>query len=127
MPISSIFDNPELVQALSEAGVFPDEMDMLQSQLKRADALRTTPGAQGREVGRTYVASSPLEHLAVGLQRYQGGKGVQQGIGQQDALLGRMRANAQAMAQAIREGAQPPQQPAPQFGPPPPPTYGPGY
>ena len=43
--------------------------------------LLGTPGAEGRNVGHTYVASSPLEHLSVaanrGLGAYMMGQGMQ--------------------------------------------------
>lgn len=63
--------------------------------------LMQTPGAEGRNVGRTYVASSPLEHLASassrGLGAYMMNKGQQQ-----------RGAGIQAFINALR---QPPQQP----------------
>ena len=113
--LSALFDNPELMQRLSEAGIFPDEMDLLGAQMKRAQALRQTPSAQGREVGNTYVASSPLEHLATGLQRVIGQRDVNATTGQQTDALGRMRANAVALAQALRRGGQGSQPPSRQW------------
>ncbi len=112
MDLSPIFNNPELMLRLSEAGVFPDEQDILGAQMKRAQALRATPSAQGREIGphNVYVASNPLEHLAAGLGRVIGQRDTNATAGQQGDLLGRMRANAVAMANALRN--------RPQIGPP---------
>lgn len=107
MDLSALFADPELMQRLSESGVFGDEMDLLGQQMKRAQALRATPSATGMEVGHTYVAANPLEHLAAGLGRVQGRRGIQGTAGQQSALLDRMRANAAALAQALRAGSQP--------------------
>ncbi len=116
MDLSALFNDPEVMQQLSEMGIFPDSMDLMGQQMKRAEALRGTPGAQGREVGNTYVASSPLEHLAVGLQRTLGQQGINNTAGQQNDLLQRMRGSvmdqARAMARALRGGAGVDQMPA---------------
>jgi hypothetical protein len=43
-----------------------------ESDMSRADAIRQGEGPQGRFVGQnTYVAASPLEHLASGMQKYR--------------------------------------------------------
>lgn len=51
-------------------------MGELRKQRERAEALRDTEDAKGRYLnqGRTFVAASPLEHLAVGLRRRKGRK-----------------------------------------------------
>ena len=72
-------------------------------QIGMGQHLMQTPGAQGREVGRTYVASSPLEHAGVLAQRMAGsqmmGQGQQaRGTGIQayiDALRGKPKAPPQ--------------------------------
>jgi len=49
--------DPATLQSMIDAGLVPGKQAALQHGLDQ-------PMAQGREVGRTYVASSPLEHLA---------------------------------------------------------------
>ena len=53
-------------------GAIPEEQALLMKQRQSAEALMGAPSAQGRNVGATYVASSPLEHLSVALQRGMG-------------------------------------------------------
>ena len=45
--------------------------------MMRGQEMSDSPNAQGQQLGgrySTYVASSPLEHLATGLRQYQGNK-----------------------------------------------------
>lgn len=109
MDLSALFADPELMQRLTEAGVFPDEMDLLSQQMKRAEAMRKTPAAKGYEVGGTYKAASPLEHLATALGGFMGQRDIQRTSTQQNDALERMRANAMALARALRGGNDSPQ------------------
>ncbi len=108
MDLSALFNDPELMQRLSESGIFPDEMDLMSQQMQRAQALRKTPGAQGREVGpyNVYTAASPLEHLAVGLERYQGGRDTKNTSQQQKDLLDRSRFGIIEQAKALAKALQ---------------------
>ena len=48
-----------------------------ENDMARGQGMADTPMAQGQQLGgrySTYVASSPLEHLATGLRQYQGNK-----------------------------------------------------
>jgi hypothetical protein len=47
---------------------------MLLRQADQGLSMQNTPAPQGQNVGQTYVASSPLEHIAAAFQRYQGGQ-----------------------------------------------------
>lgn len=51
---------------------YTGETEILNEQVAQADALRKTPEAKGRYTQNAYVAANPLEHLAVGLDRYRG-------------------------------------------------------
>ena len=66
---SSPFSNPELVGSVLGMGE-------RQGQMARAQAMRDADVPRGHSVsnGRVYVASSPLEHLAVGYGKYKGTK-----------------------------------------------------
>jgi hypothetical protein len=60
------------LMALAQAMGVPAEMARIQARQRRAQGFMETPLAQGRQVGQTYVASSPLEHLASAMSRYIG-------------------------------------------------------
>lgn len=72
-----------LLEAMAAMGALPDEQALLMQQMGQGQGLMNTPGAQGQNVGGTYVASSPLEHLGVLAQRGVGAykqKGAEQGL-----------------------------------------------
>jgi hypothetical protein len=65
-------DSDEAAQIAAAMSGIPIRQQAIQARQRRAQALMATPTAQGREVGRTYVASSPLEHAATALARAMG-------------------------------------------------------
>jgi hypothetical protein len=79
--------DPAALQQMMEAGVVPEQLALQAQQAKRGQGLADTQTPQGMHVGGSYVASSPLEHLAAALRQGQGGimqnKAAQ---AQQDAL-----------------------------------------
>lgn len=60
------------IEQLVALGVIPEEQALLLRQAQQGQQAFQTPGAQGQNVGGTYVASSPLEHLGVLAQRASG-------------------------------------------------------
>lgn len=77
------------LKQLVEMGVLGDEMGIENDQLKMAEALRSTPTPEGRQAGRVFTAANPLEHLAAGVQRYRGGKALEEGREAQQGILGK--------------------------------------
>lgn len=65
-----------LLQQMIDAGLVDDRADVLAQQIRRGQGLMATPGAQGMQVGGTYRAASPFEHLATALSRAMGGRMV---------------------------------------------------
>lgn len=66
-------DTDPYASQLAEAmGALPIQMQRLRAKQARAQSLIGTPSAQGAQVGHTFVAASPFEHLATGLQRAMG-------------------------------------------------------
>ena len=61
-----------LIQQMAAMGISPEVMGMISHQMNRGESLQDTPMAQGRQVGNTYVASSPLEHLSTAMRKIQG-------------------------------------------------------
>ena len=74
----SPFNNPEAVSSILGMGE-------LNRQMSTAEGLRDTEGASGRYTsgGRMFTQANPLEHLAVGLRRYKGGKDTKRIAGEQ--------------------------------------------
>ena len=116
-------------------GAIPEEQALLMRQRSFGEGLTDTPMAQGRNVGHTYVASSPLEHIANAMQRvigYRKMQGAEQGY--RDTLARQTQARG-AYAQSLLDALKPRQQQPPQSVPPlwdataPEnlPRFGPGY
>lgn len=67
--------DPELAATL--LGTYGDQMELsaLDEQMAKADALRSLEGGpEGRQAGRVYVASNPLEHVGKAMQQWEGRK-----------------------------------------------------
>lgn len=70
----------------------PDRQALMQQQFAQGVQQQGTPSAEGMRVGGTYVAASPLEHLATALtrargmqQQQQATQGLQRSFDTQDA------------------------------------------
>jgi hypothetical protein len=66
--------SPELLALLQQIAGTPEEQAMLGDQAQLGLGMFGTPGAQGQNVGGTYTAANPVEHLSVALQKAMGGK-----------------------------------------------------
>ena len=80
---------------MAQAGAIPIEQARLMAAMRRAQA-NVIPTPQGREVGRTYVASSPLEHLASAMSKVWANRDMQQA----EAGFGALEKQAQAAGEA---------------------------
>lgn len=99
--------------AAAMAGL-PYRQQALQAKMRRAGMLAGTQQPQGREVGRTFVASSPLEHIAAAMSRYVGMRDARQAedafaplahqAEQAGALQGRLARQDKQFGQAIQLG-----------------------
>jgi hypothetical protein len=101
--------DPAMAEQLAQMAGYSDQMALANAKAHRADALRATPLAAGREVGRAYVASSPLEHMAVAVQRAKGEHDLSAvNKAQQGLIAGDTNARtalARAMGEAMRRRA----------------------
>lgn len=106
-----MLSDPELQQALAEMSAYQDRQAGLGRQEGLGREMLGTPSAPGREVGRTYVASSPLEHFSVALQRGMGAKRLNDAQGQREALIqgdvGTRKTLAQRLADTFRNRTKP--------------------
>jgi hypothetical protein len=99
-----------LLEQMINAGLAPDRAEVLAQQMKRAQGLMAAPGAQGMNVGGTYVAASPIEHLASAMSRIMGGRQANRIEQQMGDLIGQKGAGRMAWASAAE--APPPAMPS---------------
>jgi len=71
----------ELIQQMAALGISPDMLGVLGRQANQGEAWMNSPSPEGRTVGHTYVASSPLEHLASALRQGVGGSRYNAAVG----------------------------------------------
>src|SRR5882672_2448274 len=100
--------DPELLQQLAAAGMAPEQLRLLQPRLQLGQQWMQPQEAQGRQVGGTYVAASPLEHLSNALRQIVGAGMTRGAANQQRDILGQQQQARQsymgAMATALRGG-----------------------
>jgi hypothetical protein len=110
--------NPGALQQMIDAGLFGDTSALNQEQIRLGEGMASIPTPQGQRVGGTYIAASPLEHLATAIQRGQGLRQINDAKTAQSAAIktkgGGMEALIRAMAQQQPRQAQ---QGVPQYGP----------
>lgn len=94
-----------LVQAMIGAGLYPQQLQQLQRQYGLGQQLMETPSAQGRQVGQTYVASSPLEHLSNALRQFMGARMSKGALSNEQNLTGQLGTNRQAMMSALNRAS----------------------
>ena len=102
--LSALFDDPELMQLLSELGIMDDESGLLMEQTARADQGRMAQMPQGRQAGGTFIASNPLEIAAATMERIEGRRGLKKATEGREALMGREREAMMRLARALRGG-----------------------
>lgn len=96
-----------LVQAMVNAGLYPQRMRPIQQQYALGQQWMEPQQAQGRNVGQTYVAASPWEHLSNAIRQVVGAKMAGGALGQERELTGSLGAGRQAYVQALqRAGGQ---------------------
>jgi hypothetical protein len=98
-------DDAEL-QLASALGGIPIEQLRLQQKMRRAQGLMGAPAAGGRQVGNIFVASSPLEHLASAMSRYQGNRMADQAEQEYAPLAQQAVQGQQAMLRSQRAAQQ---------------------
>lgn len=106
-----MLSDPQMSDQIAQMSAYGDRAALLGKDTQRADALRAIQSPQGRYVGNTYVASSPLEHLGAVAQRALGERQLAGARGGYDKLIqGDVTARkgiASALADAMRRVRQP--------------------
>lgn len=100
--------DPKTLQALVDAGLFDERSAPLQQQFGIGKSLLATPSAPGQNVGNTYVAASPLEHLATAMRQYQGVKKTNQAMQGESDLADQRGAGRLAYLKLLAQQQKPP-------------------
>src|SRR5216684_3044818 len=95
-------DPNDLVRAIMEAGLYGQRLQPLQQRYALGQQFMDTPAARGANVGSTYVAASPLEHLANTVRQLVGAKMASSAMQGQRDLTGQLASGRQAYAQALQ-------------------------
>lgn len=85
-------------QALAALAGIPLQQAKIEAKRRRGQAMFATPTPGGREVGRTYVASSPLEHLAAAMTRTMGLRDMKAADADMAPIIQQQQAGAAAQA-----------------------------
>jgi hypothetical protein len=102
--------DPETLQAMIQAGLAQDQMGLQGQRVKYGEQLAGTQQPEGRQVGNTYVAASPLEHLAAAVRNMQGQRMMNQGMQAQQGALQGQGAGRIAYLKLLAGRGQPPPQ-----------------
>jgi hypothetical protein len=100
-------ENPGSLQKMLDAALYGDRMGVEGDTMKMGADLWNTPSAKGQNVGQTYVASSPLEHLSVALQRGLGASKLNQSQATQQGLINQKGTGLEALIKAMMQHGQP--------------------
>jgi len=98
--------DPELLQRLAAAGMTEEQLRMLAPQLHLGMGMLQPQEAQGRNVGGTYVASSPIEHLSNAFRQMVGAKLAGGALGSERDLLAKKQQAIQDWQQAMQTAQQ---------------------
>lgn len=108
------YADPDTRQAMIDAGLVPQRMGVERQMADMGMGLAQTPTPEGRNVGHTYVASSPLEHLASAVRQGVGAKMSADSMKHQGHLIDQQGAGRLAYLDLLaKAGQRQPQQPAP--------------
>jgi hypothetical protein len=92
----------EQLSALLDQSISDDLLGGAQEDQALGLANFSTPGAEGRNVGRSYVAANPLEHLAVAVRRSMGARGIKKAKAEESALFGKKRLYTKTVIDMLR-------------------------
>lgn len=98
---------PEQLEQLIQLGVIPEEQAMLAGSLSQARALRNKEGPKGTDMGRVYVAASPLEHAVHAYEGYKAGNDIKDLTKKQQDTLKRQTEGRMAFVDALRRKSKP--------------------
>ena len=74
--------DPAVLKQLIAMGVLDDQGNMINDQVKTAQAMRAAPTTGGGMAGRVYVSQNPLTSIAEGVDKFRATRALGMGIGQ---------------------------------------------
>jgi hypothetical protein len=96
--------SPEAFRAMLEAAVADQRAALAGQDYKRGAADSGTMQPDGKNLGYTYVAANPMEHLASAIQRVQGGMRMDRSQAQQQDIIGQRQGGMEALIRAMQLG-----------------------
>lgn len=105
--------SPEQLQQLIELGILDDQGNIIDGQLKTAEALRYGGTPKGTDLGYTYKAADPLEHIASMYEKYDAGKKIDELRKEQTGIMDKQTAARNMFLQKILRGGAPQTQSGP--------------
>jgi hypothetical protein len=97
--------NDALLEQLTQAGLYPQQLAQLQRQYQLAQGFMQPQEAQGRQVGGTYVAASPWEHLANAIRPVVGALMQRSAMNREGELTSQLSSGRQAFARALQDSS----------------------
>lgn len=96
----------EELKILMELGVIPGQLTEQNTMLERGMDMQDEEWPEGRTTGanKLYTAANPLEHMAAGLRRYQGGRQQQNALSTANQLRGQQSAGRGAYYNSLMKG-----------------------
>lgn len=101
-------ENPGALQQMIAAGLFDDTSSLNKTEIAQGAGMSSQPAPQGQNVGRTYIASNPLEHLAYAIQRGQGLRQIKDAQSAQADAIKKKGVGMDAMIRAMAKQPTPP-------------------
>ena len=96
----NVYD-PSLIQQLVAMGAIPEQQDLAKQKMAWGREDSQMPMPAGMRVGGTYIASSPLEHLAAALKSGMGYAKQGQATGELRGLIGQQTEGRSNYAQEL--------------------------
>lgn len=101
--------DPATLQKMVDAGLFDERSKPLDQKLAMGQGMMNQPMAKGQTVGNTYVAASPLEHIADAFRQYVGSRMANTAIQGEGTLADQRGQGRLAYLKLLAQQGQPPQ------------------
>lgn len=97
--------NDDILQQIIDAGLYGQRMRPLQDQYQLGEQWMQPQTARGRQVGNTYVAASPWEHLSNAIRQVVGGYMANKAQQGQQELTDKLGSQRKAYDQSLQDNS----------------------